>query len=172
MALDAGAEVHAPTLKWPRYASGGAAGCQCQGVEGRDGATQEMARRRTQQLTSIAIAIESLPREAYTHAGGHGRTARLSAPMHRWPKFGGPMRRARRVGLDASHRRSVRNRRAGPIGRVRTHADTMRRPAGDALRRRWSVTVWCYTFERPNHGQSFSDLRWLTLCMCPQNIKI
>jgi hypothetical protein len=44
------------------------------------------------------------------------------------------MRRTGRVGPDVSHRWSVRNLRAGPIGPDQMRADAMRRPAGDSLR--------------------------------------
>jgi hypothetical protein len=46
------------------------------------------------------------------------------------------MRRAGRVGPVALPHWGGRTRRAGPVGPVRTRADQMRRPAGDALRPR------------------------------------
>jgi hypothetical protein len=59
----------------------------------------------------------------------NGRTRADNAPV----RADAPMRQARRVDPNVLHHWCMRNRRAGPIGRVRTRADAMCRCAGDAL---------------------------------------
>jgi hypothetical protein len=75
----------------------------------------------------------SIPCGPAVNEGGRARRPPASALTQTWPKFGPGMGRAGRVGSTASYRWSVRNWRAGLVGCVRTRADAMRRPGGDAL---------------------------------------
>jgi hypothetical protein len=57
-----------------------------------------------------------------------------STPTQTWPKFMPGIGRVGRVGPDASYHWGGRRRRAGPFRSVRMGANSMRQPAGDALR--------------------------------------
>jgi hypothetical protein len=85
--------------------------------------------RQQHQVTYV-----SLPCGPVVLAGRHTSRPSSSGLTQTWLQFGPGMGRAGHVGPVASHGWGGRWRRAGPVGRVRMHADTMRRPARDALR--------------------------------------
>jgi hypothetical protein len=62
-------------------------------------------------------------------------------------RIGDPNLVDRCIGPVASYRWSMRNRCAGPVGRVRTRAAAMRRPAGDALTKYMLSVSICKTFQ-------------------------
>jgi hypothetical protein len=77
--------------------------------------------------------VGSISCEPKMHAGGHGRTRSLSAPMHRFPKFRARMGRGGRVCPFVSPLWSVRGLSVHPRGPKQPSQDRMGWLAGDAL---------------------------------------